>query len=417
MELRTFFVSSAGSEVAAVLAVMLFVGLITAPLAFFADSQVTASGTAPVNPCAREIAAKSSVTVADQVQISDASGANNSLDVYTGRDGGTVERVSLPLSVQNGLLTPDECFGTIVSDLVRSDGQVIPASQITSWAQSGNAGLRIFVYIEISPRYGSVTPSGGYTGTVSMDDDRAVGGNVPVTIHVEYPRLWRATMVCIAAAWFGFFWAWLIHLTRADVPTSGRFWLYVILQLAVLTIVSFPVLNAQILTNPDWTGDLSQYIALASLAGGGALATTPTLRALVDRAAIFMPGATGPSTAAADQTASATPPDAQAGTQPDAAGDSAAPAEASGASAANGSSDANGEGQTTAAGADGGITVGPGTPPDPDDGTPAVPITAPGPDDGTPAVPAASPGPDDGTLATPATPAVPNGSATPAVPV
>jgi hypothetical protein len=95
-------------------------------------------------------------------------------------------------------------------------------------------------------------------------------------------------MVCIVAAWVGFFWAWLIHLSRADVPKAGRFWLYVILQVAILTIVSFPVLNAQILTNPDWTGDISHYIALASLAGGGALATTPTLRALVDRAAIFM---------------------------------------------------------------------------------------------------------------------------------
>lgn len=315
-DLRTLFVSSAGSEVAAVLAVMLFVGLITCPLAFFADARVTANGQAPVNPCAREIAAKAATTVANQVQVSDASaGSNNALDVYTGRDGGSVERVALPLSVQNGLLLPNECFGTVVSDLVRSDGLVIPASQITSWAKSGNAGLRVYLYIVVSPRYGSVTPAGGYTGTASMDDDRAVGGNIPVTVHVEYPRLWRATMVCIAAAWFGFFWAWLIHLTRADVPTSGRFWLYVILQLAVLAIVSFPVLNQQILAKADWTGDLSQYIALVSLAGGGALATTPTLRALVDRAAIFMPGASSPSTAT-DQTGPAAPSAAQ----PDASG-------------------------------------------------------------------------------------------------
>ena len=69
-------------------------------------------------------------------------------------------------------------------------------------------------------------------------------------------------------------------MTKAsDTPTTNRFWLYVTLQLAVLTVVSFPVFNAQVLTNPDWTGDLSQYITLATLAGGGALAATPTLRA------------------------------------------------------------------------------------------------------------------------------------------
>jgi hypothetical protein len=312
--LRTFFISSAGSEVAAVLVMMILVGLVTLPLALFADAQVTANGQAPANPCLGQIIANSTTQTANQVQVSDSSGTHNSFDIYTGRDGAVVERVSLPLSVQSGRLPPDLCLGTLASDLVRPDGEVIPASQVTSWALTGNSGQRIFIYIEVSPRYGSVTPSGGYTGTVSMDDERATGGNIPVTVHVEYPRLWRATMVCIVAAWVGFFWAWLIHLTRADVPTAGRFWLYIILQLAVLTIVSFPVLNAQILTNPDWTGDVSQYIALASLAGGGALATTPTLRALIDRAAIFMPGSTESTALAAGQTVPAVPAGSLAGT-------------------------------------------------------------------------------------------------------
>jgi hypothetical protein len=192
-----------------------------------------------------------------------------------------------------------------------------------------------------------------------MDDERAIGGNVPVKVHVEYPRLWRASMVCLVAAWFGFFWAWLIHLTRADIPTAGRFWLYVILQFAVLTIVSFPVLNAQILTNPDWTGDLSKYIALASLAGGGALATTPTLRALVDRAAIFMPGASaGPSagTTAPDENA----PAADASTTP-ADGTTPVPADGAAPSVA--------DAPTTPA--DGTTPPADGTTAPPDDGTPA----------------------------------------------
>ncbi len=283
---QQFVVGPAGSEVAAVLVMMMLVGLFTAPLAFLADAKVTANGAAPVNPCIGQIIANSTTQTANQVKVSDASGQGDTLDVYSGRAGAVVQRVSTPLSVQNGLLPPNLCLGTVVSDLVRSDGEVIPSDQVTSWAMSGNAGLRIFIYIEVSPRYGTVTPAGGYTGTVSMDDERAVGGNIPVNVHVEYPRLWRGTMVCLVAAWVGFFWAWLIHLTRADIPTAGRFWLYVILQLAILTIVSFPVLNNQILSNPDWSGDVTQYAVLATLAGGGALATTPTLRALVDRVVI-----------------------------------------------------------------------------------------------------------------------------------
>jgi hypothetical protein len=307
-ELRTFFLSPAGSEFAAVLVMMVVVVLFTCPLALFADAKVTANGPAPTNPCQKEVTANSTTQTADQVKVADATISGNSFDIYTSRGGGDVERVSEPLSVQNGLLPPNTCLGTVVSDLVRSDGEVIPANQVTSWAISSNAGLQVFIYVEVSPRYGTVTQAGGYTGTVSLDDDRAVGGNIPFTVHVEYPRLWSAAMVCVLAAWIGFFWAWLIHLSRADMPTASRFWLYIILQVAVLTIIAFPVVNAQILTNPNWDGDLSEYIALATLAGGGALAATPALRALIDRAANFVPGASGPSTAEPSDPAAATAP-------------------------------------------------------------------------------------------------------------
>ncbi len=393
-----FVIGPAGSEVAAILVMMMLVALVTCPLALFADAKVSANGTAPVNPCIGQIIANSTTQTANQVQVSDASGKSNALDVYTGRSGGVVERVSAPLSVQSGLLPPNLCIGTVVSDLVRSDGEVIPSNQVTSWGITGNAGRRVFVYIAVSPRYGQVTPAGGYTGTVSMDDERAVGGLIPVDLHVEYPRLWRASMVCIAAAWCGFFWAWLIHLTRADIPTAGRFWLYMILQVAVLTIVSFPVLNAQILTNPDWTGDVSHYIALASLAGGGALATTPTLRALVDRAAIFMPGASpgftpgappGTSTVAAGSTAQAVPHGALA---------DGAPGTNGGSAAAPTSADDAAQGAPAS--------------------TPNGPSTPAGPDDSTPGEPAAPPGPDDGSPGTPSAPPVPTGAAAgPAIPI
>lgn len=414
--LRTFFVSSAGSEVAAVLVVMLLVGLVTCPVALFADAQVTANGPAPVNPCIGNIIANSTTQTANQVKVSDASSSGDSLDVYTSRSGGTVERVSLPLTVQDGLLPPNLCLGTVVSDLVRSDGEVVPANQVTSWALSGNDGQRVYIYIEVSPRYGTVTQSGGYKGIVSLDDERAVGGNVPVEVHVQYPRLWRASMVCIIAAWFGFFWAWLIHLTRADIPTAGRFWLYVILQVAVLTIVAFPVLNAQILTNPDWTGDVSQFIALASLAGGGALATTPTLRALVDRAAIFMPGSSESAAVAAGKTVPAVPAgspaagDGGALTAPAGgdSGDGGTPATAPGGDGSSLSAPAGGDGGTTAASpaGDGGDSGALPTPQGGDGSALTMPPGGDSGDGGTPAAPQSGDGGnggDDG--AQPASPA------------
>ena len=388
---RQFVAGPAGSEVAAVLVVMILVALVTVPLALFADGKVSANGPAPVNPCKAQIIANSTIQTANQVQVSDSSGQGNSLAVYAGRGGGVVQRASTPLAVQSGLLPPNLCFGTVVSDLVRSDGEVIPTDQVTSWAISGNAGRGIFIYIEVSPRYGQVTPAGGYTGTVALDDERAIGGNIPVDIHVEYPRLWRAAMVCLVAAWCGFFWAWLIHLTRADIPTTGRFWLYVSLQLAVLTIVSFPVLNAQVLTNPDWIGNVSQYIALASLAGGGALATTPTLRALVDQAAAFMPSASpGPSPGAPHGSPAATT-DTTAPTVPQGTPAGSAPG-------------TSGDGTAGAAGTNGGSA---GAPPGPDDGTPGGPAAPSGPDDGGPN------GPSD-----PSAPPVPAGApAGPAIPI
>jgi hypothetical protein len=287
---RRFVISNAGSEVAAVLAMMMLVGVVTIVLAIFMDAPVSANGKPPANQCVMppvSAAAAPNPSASSLVRVSDASGANGTLSVYTGRGNETVQRQSTQLSVQNGQLPANACLATAVSDLVRSDGQAIPADQVVSWAQVDNTGTRVTVFIQLSPRYGTVTAAGGYTGSVYLDDARATGGNVPVDIHVEYPFLWRAAMLCIAAAWVGFFWAWLVNLTKAsDTPTSNRFWLYVTLQLAVLTVVSFPVFNAQVLTNADWTGDLSQYITLATLAGGGALAATPTLRALIDRVVI-----------------------------------------------------------------------------------------------------------------------------------
>jgi hypothetical protein len=349
---RRFVISNAGSEVAAVLAMMMLVGVVTIVLAIFMDAPVSANGKPPANQCAMppvSAAAAPNPSASSLVRVSDASGANGTLSVYTGRGNETVQRQSTQLSVQNGQLPANACLATAVSDLVRSDGQAIPASQVVSWAQVDNTGTRVTVFIQLSPRYGTVTAAGGYTGSVYLDDARATGGNVPVDIHVEYPVLWRAAMLCIAAAWVGFFWAWLVNLTKAsDTPTSNRFWLYVTLQLAVLTVVSFPVFNAQVLTNADWTGDLSQYITLATLAGGGALAATPTLRALIDRVVIPLvtSNASAPAADPGAPAANASAPPANASAPP--ANSSAPPAEPSAPSADSSAPLANANGDTAA---------------------------------------------------------------------
>ena len=344
---RSFVISNAGSEVAAVLATMMLVAVVTIVLGIFMDAPVSANGKAPSIQCATPpvsaaAAAAPNPSASSLVRVSDASGATGTLSVYTGRANETVQRQSTLLSVQNGQLPANACLATAVSDLVRSDGQAIPASQVASWAQVDNTGTRVTVFIQVSPRYGTVTAAGGYTGSVYLDDARATGGNVPVDIHVEYPFLWRAAMLCVAAAWIGFFWAWLVNLTKvSDTPTTNRFWLYVVLQLAVLTVVSFPVLNGQVLTNPDWTGDLSQYITLATLAGGGALAATPTLRALIDR--VVIPLMSSNASAPADD---ASAPPANASTP--SADPSAPPADPSAPPASAGAPPANANGDTAA---------------------------------------------------------------------
>jgi hypothetical protein len=302
--LRQFAADTARSEVAAVLAMMVIVALATSVLALVTDHPELASGQAPANPCAAAAGAAAVPAAGPPVVVADASTDNGTVAVFTDRAGDTAKRQSTQLVVEDGTLPPNECLGTAFSDFERADGQSIPDSQVSSWAESDNTGTRVTVHIEVSPRYGTVTAPGGYTGNVYLDDVRATGGSVPVYIHVEYPDVWRAAMLCFGAAWAGFFWAWLVNLTRqADAPPPDNlFWLYIVLQLAVLVVVPLSVLDAQVLTNPDWSGDVTQYAVLATLAGGGALATTPTLRALVDRVVIPLVRKSGsPSGAAAPE--------------------------------------------------------------------------------------------------------------------
>src|ERR1700742_1461796 len=127
--------------------------------------------------------------VTHPVKVNDASGTAATLNLFAGRGGNLVQRQSAPVAIENGTLVPGTYLCTNVSDLVRSDGQTLPASQVASWARVTNDGAHVTMYVVASPRYQQVSVFGGYTGTVSLNDPRAVGSSLAVDVHVEYPYL------------------------------------------------------------------------------------------------------------------------------------------------------------------------------------------------------------------------------------
>jgi hypothetical protein len=218
---------------------------------------------------------------AGPVKVSDASGTNATLSIFIGRGGAPVERQTSPLAI-SGTLPPGTILCTAISDLMRADGQTLPANQAASWAQVDNTGTHAEVFVKVAPRFDFVSGFGGYSGTVSLDDARAIGANVPVNVHVQYYDAIRPVAWAVVAAFGGFIWAWVIHRRLMKGSDPQPFWGSLTLRVAVL-LVAAPVVNAQVLSNPDWDGSLSRYITLASLAGGAAIAATPTLYAVTSK--------------------------------------------------------------------------------------------------------------------------------------
>jgi hypothetical protein len=223
---------------------------------------------------------KSACTVhqvsAHPVKISDASGASAALNIFIGRGGAPVQRQSSSLSMQ-GSLPPGTALCMASTDLVRGDGQTLPAYQVASWAIVDNDGAHVTVFVSVAPRYEIVSGFGGYSGTVSLNDPRALGAVIPVNIHVAYYDISDPVAWAFLAAFGGFIWAWFIHRHVARQANPQPFWASLTLRVAVLLVGAVPVINAQVLSNPDWEGSLTQYITLATLAGAAAIAATPTL--------------------------------------------------------------------------------------------------------------------------------------------
>jgi hypothetical protein len=235
---------------------------------------------APVGP-GPETQAKSACTTsrasANPLRVSDSSGATATLNIFIGGGGLPVIRQSSPLAIQ-GQLAPGTYLCTSGGDLVNSYGEALPQYQITSWAKVDNDGTHVIVYVVAAPRYESISGFGGYTGIVSLNDPRAIGASVPVDVHVEYFNVRNPLVWTLGAAFGGLVWAWFIHRHMAAGAAPQPFFSSLIFDVAVLTVAAIPVLNAQVLANPDWSGTLSQYITLGTLAGGAAIAVSPTLR-------------------------------------------------------------------------------------------------------------------------------------------
>jgi hypothetical protein len=228
---------------------------------------------APVPPSGASCPARPSVGNGTAVRVSDSPAA---IDVYVGSGGEVVTRQSSPLAIQ-GKLPPGTPLCTINSDFVSTSGQVLPAYQVASWAVVDNVGTHVIVYVAIAPRHESISGFGGYTGTVSLNDPRAVGANVSVDANVEFYNVRNPLAWAMFAAFGGLIWAWFIHRhlsSNSSLPFLSAF----ILGVAVLIVGIVPVINAQVLSNPDWAGTLGQVLTLMSLSGGAAIAAAPTLR-------------------------------------------------------------------------------------------------------------------------------------------
>jgi hypothetical protein len=262
---------------------ILFAWRLTPPLVPFGAQPV-----APKDKCA-STGQPSGSAAAQPLKVSDASGPTAALNLFIGRGGNDQTRQSAPLTIQKGKICPDGTLAASIGDLVRSDGQILPTNQVTAWGRVDSTGTHVTIWVHVNPRYGHVSGFGSYAGTASLVDSHALGANVPVDVHVLYSDINLVLVFGFVAAFGGFTWAWLVHdlhvrrdpnAQKPEPDPNQFFWRNLILRIAVLLAATIPVVNAQVLANPDWTGELTQYITLATLAGAAALALTPTFRAL-----------------------------------------------------------------------------------------------------------------------------------------
>jgi len=227
-----------------------------------------------------------SATAPEVIQVSDASGEAGAIDVLIGRGGAQQTRRAGALPIESGGSLPmDTVLRTTTTDVLREDGLVLPEEQVSSWAVVNKDSTHVVIAVCVDPRYRQVSDPGRYSGAVTLDDPRVRGGNVPLTVHVQYPFLSRVLFWSLLAAVAGLTWTWLIRHADSQItaePDAEKAPRNLAIRLASLG-AAVPVVVAQVATNPDWRGDLAQYVTLGTLVGGAVIAAAPTLRALASR--------------------------------------------------------------------------------------------------------------------------------------
>jgi hypothetical protein len=265
-----------------VLAIIVIGGIIAGCVAEPAVAPLPGAPPKSACPAAGRATARKAKSQPDKI-----AGARRTLTISVSRDGHEEYNASSPLAIQGGKrrFRAGTVLCTVTSDFVRSDGLILPASQISSQALVSNDGTDVTVGVWVAPRYGQVSGFGSYTGTVSLNDSRATGASIPVKIFVEYPYVNRVLLCGLLLAFAGLIWGLLVR--KADKAFTHEqetepFFANVALRVAVLA-TAIPIANTQVFSKPGWTGSLSEYIALGGLVGAAAIAATPTLRAIVSR--------------------------------------------------------------------------------------------------------------------------------------
>jgi len=241
--------------------------------------------TAPATAAPATTATATAAAAAPVAEVADAVGGST-ISIMTHRISGKPKKsTASPLAIQGDRTLPGgTVLTTTATELRRDDGQVLSESQVESRAEVSRDGKQVRVKVCVAPRLGEVSYSGKYVGSVSLDDPRARGATVPVTVHVPYPYLNRVLLWALVAGMAGLVWAWLMRHADQQINAESPESLVrtMVLQIASL-LVGVPVVVTFVVSKPEWQGDLTAYIALATAVGAAVIAANPTFRALASR--------------------------------------------------------------------------------------------------------------------------------------
>ncbi|WP_121194154.1 hypothetical protein [Motilibacter peucedani] len=206
-------------------------------------------------------------------------------ELRVGRDGRMVVERLLGMEIRGGGRLPATARLRAIVGPLHHDGDRLqfPPELVSAWYTGTPSGSSVNFSFCASPQ--NVTtrlPAGRYTGTVRIEDPRATGGTVPVTVLVVYPRLALVAAAGLLAAGAGVTWAWLVRLGGGTTQERQHPWVLVVVRLAAM-LVSFGVMDRLVLQDAGWDGSWTAYGTLMGAVFTAVVAAVPTLRAIGTR--------------------------------------------------------------------------------------------------------------------------------------